>query len=169
VAATFDVNPQNRASTGRLKQFVLDTAVADVSGAAASLDPLAFGGGFGSSGTLQDSGANQNLSAHFTDGNDVYVAGTNTANSGVSGGTSGSANTSPQNLAFHKNAFMFASLPLVDVRGVHDATYTTDPDSGVSMRMIRDYDSTNDLILCRYDILFGFATCYGELAVRIWG
>ena len=38
---------------------------------------------------------------------------------------------------------------------------------GMSIRMIRDYDINQDRLITRLDILYGFATLYPELAVRM--
>ncbi len=40
---------------------------------------------------------------------------------------------------------------------------------GISMRFVRDYDVVNDLFVSRIDILYGVATYYPELAVRLLG
>ena len=38
---------------------------------------------------------------------------------------------------------------------------------GLSMRIVRAWDPTNDVFPCRMDVLYGTATYYGELACRL--
>ena len=38
---------------------------------------------------------------------------------------------------------------------------------GISIRIIRAYDVNNDVLPCRLDVLYGTATYYPELAVRL--
>ena len=70
-----------------------------------------------------------------------------------------------QDLQFHKDAFVFATADLEDVSkyGAWGARASSD---GISMRVARQYDITNDAVPCRIDVLFGFAGLYPELASR---
>jgi hypothetical protein len=43
----------------------------------------------------------------------------------------------------------------------------SDPDLGISMRMIRDYKIDTDVMPCRLDVLGGWKTLRAELASRI--
>uniref|UniRef100_A0A6M3K530 Putative capsid protein n=1 Tax=viral metagenome TaxID=1070528 RepID=A0A6M3K530_9ZZZZ len=72
----------------------------------------------------------------------------------------------PQNLAFHKNAFALAIVPLEKPDGQWGATETED---GYSIRVVKDYDIEKDEEIIRMDILYGVHCIYPELAVRIWG
>lgn len=74
---------------------------------------------------------------------------------------------SSQALAFHKDAFTFASadLPLPD--GVDMASRVSDDQLGISVRMIRQYQICDDVWPTRLDVLYGFAAVYPELACRI--
>jgi len=80
----------------------------------------------------------------------------------------GTANTAfPQNLAFHRNAFALVTVPLEMPDGVSfKARETYD---GLSMRVIKDYDITNDVEIIRLDILYGVDAIYPDLAARLWG
>ncbi|OPZ43705.1 MAG: P22 coat protein - gene protein 5 [Bacteroidetes bacterium ADurb.BinA104] len=45
----------------------------------------------------------------------------------------------------------------------------TDPDAGLSIRVVKQYDIDADEEIIRLDILYGVKTLYPELAVRLWG
>ena len=78
----------------------------------------------------------------------------------------GSASTDyNHNLAYHKDAFAFATADLVKPDGVDFCSRQVY--DGISMRVIRDYDINNDKFPCRLDILYGYQTIRPELACRI--
>jgi hypothetical protein len=78
----------------------------------------------------------------------------------------GTASTSHRtNLLYHKNAFTFATADLVMPNGVDfSAREVLD---GISMRVVRQYDITNDVIPCRIDVLYGYKTIRPEWAAKI--
>jgi len=45
----------------------------------------------------------------------------------------------------------------------------TDPEAGLSIRVVKQFDITNDKEVIRLDVLSGVKTLYPELAVRLWG
>ena len=49
------------------------------------------------------------------------------------------------------------------------AARATDEDTGLSIRIAKDYDITNDEILTRCDILYGVKALRPELATRLSG
>lgn len=149
-ANVFSVNPQSRASTGRLAQFVV-TGGSSVTG------------GFVDSGAtsltispaLTPSGAFQNCTASPA----------NTAAVTILGAASASYQC---NVAFHRDAFTFASVPLympAGGKGVIDAAQESY--KGMTMRVIEFYDGTNDNFVMRLDVLYGWAATYPELAVKL--
>jgi hypothetical protein len=79
-----------------------------------------------------------------------------------------SAVTGQRGLAFHEDAFTFASadLPLYGGLDMGDRI-SDDQDLKMSMRVIRDYDINLDRAPLRMDLLGGWATLYPQLAVRI--
>jgi hypothetical protein len=80
----------------------------------------------------------------------------------------GSANAIlEQHIAYHKDAFAFASADLIMPEGVHFAA--RENFEGVSMRIVRSYDINNDNFPCRLDVLYGYKTIRPELACRITG
>ena len=146
IAGVFAVNPQTKATLSALQQFVaLATATADGSGnMTISVSPSIVGPG----------SAFQNVSVLPTTGNLITVAGA----SGVA---------TQLSVAFHPDAFVFASADLDKPGGVDMASVATDPQTGLSVRLIRAYDVRTDQMITRFDILFGFGTLYEQLACRV--
>jgi hypothetical protein len=68
---------------------------------------------------------------------------------------------------FHKNAYTMACADLLVPEGVHFAGRQSDPDVGLSIRVVRQYTINNDAIPTRLDVLYGWAPLYPELACRI--
>jgi len=144
-AGVFAVNPQSRVSTGSLMQFVV---TADVAAAATSINI---------SPALTPSGQFQNVTASPANTATVTVFGTASA-----------AYTT--NMGFHKDAFALACVPMFlppSGRGVVAAEQESY--EGMSLRMIQFYDGTNDRFVSRFDVLYGWATPYPELAVKLAG
>ncbi len=79
-------------------------------------------------------------------------------------GTAGAGATYGTNLAFSRDAvaFVTADLPLPPKKDASRMEY-----KGISLRVIQDYDTVNDMFLTRADILFGSNVIRPELAVRI--
>lgn len=141
------VNPQSKQSTGSLMQFVV-TAAFSTDGAGA--------------GTIQFSpamvltGPYQNVDALPGSGADILPLAATGA-------------VSPSNLAYHRDAFVLGMADLQLPDGVDMAARASDPDAGLSLRIVRDYDINTDTWPCRVDVLYGWKTVYPELAVRVQG
>jgi hypothetical protein len=135
------VHPETKADTGVLQQFV---ATADYAGGAGSLSFAP---------AIYTSGGRQNVVAAGI-ANGVAVA--------KIGGASAIYKPS---LAFHKDAFAFATADLVMPQGVDFASRQVL--DGISMRIVRQYDINNDKFPCRLDVLYGYKTIRPELACRI--
>lgn len=153
IAGVYEVNPMSGDSTGVLKQFV---ALEDVdSGATTGPATIRIYPAGDSGPGLQASGAYKNCSALPADNAAITVL--------------GAASTQyPQNLAFQKGAFGLVVRPLQMPDGVWGQR-VTDPQSGLSIRVIKDYDIDNDKEILRMDILYGTKTLYPDLACRITG
>lgn len=151
-ANVYAVNPQNRQSTGQLRQFVV-TAAATASGGGAMTVTV--------SPALVFSGQGQTCTSTT-----ASVASTSTVT--ILTGTS--ALQTPQNLAFHRDAFTLASADLLlPASGVIEADRVKSKKLGMSLRMISFYDGFNDRLNTRFDVLYGWATLRPELAVRVLG
>jgi hypothetical protein len=146
IAGVYAINPQSRASTGRLMQFVVtaDTAVT-------------------TTGTLPI------YPAYIPSGQFATCTGTPANNAAVNilgSGAIGGAGYS-QNLAYHKDAFTLVTADLLLPTGVDMAERSNY--QGISMRMVRQYDINSDQFPVRFDVLYGWKTIYPELAVRVGG
>lgn len=147
VAGVFNVNPQNRQSTGVLKNFVVTGTTA----AAGSSWAVTF------SPSVVTSGPYQNVSGPMSTGAAVtWLTGTTAAQI-----------SSPNNLAFTRDAFGLVMVPMEIPQGVDFAARETY--RNISMRVIRAYDINNDVFPTRIDILYGDTVYYQELATRLGG
>lgn len=77
------------------------------------------------------------------------------------------ATTYPMNLGFHKNAFALVTVPLEMPDGA--AFKARENYNGLSIRVIKDYDITNDTDVIRLDVLYGVKAIYPDLACRLIG
>lgn len=135
------VHPESKTDTGNLQQFVLTAAA--LTGATT----------FVVSPTPVTSGATQNIVINSAGSSKTVVF-------------FGTASTAfPQSLAYHKNAFTFATADLIMPKGVDFAA--RDVQDGISMRIVRQYDITNDKFPCRIDVLYGYKTIRPQLACRM--
>ena len=134
------VHPETKVDTGTLQQFVV---TADYAGGAGSL---------AISPAIVVTGGRQNVVASPANGAAVAKIG-------------GASAVYRPSLAYHEDAFTFATADLVMPDGVDwKARETFD---GISMRMIRQYNINNDTFPCRLDVLYGYKTLRAQLAARI--
>jgi len=141
----FAVNPQNKQSTGALRQFTATTdGASDGSGnMTINISPA-----------IVISGPFQNVVASPASGATINV--------------NGAASTqSPQGLAFHKDAFALGCADLPLPGGVDMAARVSDKQLGLSLRLVRAYDINTDRFPTRIDVLYGWVTLYAELACRV--
>ena len=148
-AGCYAVNPQNRQSTGYLREFVVTAPVTSGSGAGAATIPISSNSGLG----VVTSGQFQNCTASPTNGGAVTVNGA-------------SATQSSRGLMFHKEAFCFASADLPRYEEVK-CDRVSDSEVGTSIRLISAYDINLDRRPTRSDVLYGYAAIYPEFACRI--
>jgi len=147
VAGVNQVNPMSGVSTGNLRRFAVTEAGADV----------------GADLTIKVTPTLSYVASGPYNNIDALPANT-AALSFV-----GTASTAyPQNLVFHPNAFALVTLPLEMPANVWGAR-ESDSDSGISIRVVKQYDIDADEEIIRLDILYGIKTLYPELAVRLWG
>lgn len=143
VADCFRVHPETKVSTGELQQFVVS---ADYVGGAGSLTFTP---------AIYTTTGRQNVTA----------GGMPTAKAIVKVGA-GASEYLTQSLAFHKNAFAFATVDLEDV-SQYGAWGSRQVYDGISMRIARQYDISNDTIPCRIDVLYGYKAIRPQLACRV--
>lgn len=154
IAGYYAVHPETKQAYSHLQQFVV---TADKTASGTTLASLAI------SPAIVTSGAYQNVSgAPGTDAAVIFKGGAEC------GGVAASANPSTvygQNILFHKDAFAFVSADLELPRGVDFAARRQQ--DGLSLRIVSDYNITNDVIPTRIDVLYGYKTIRPELAVRL--
>lgn len=146
--AVLAVNPQSRQSTGQFAQFVVTVPFSSDGSGNGSIQFSINGSG------IQSTGAYQNVNA---------LPGANAPINVL-----GAANTqTAQGLAFHPDAFTFATADLPLYGGLDMAARKSSKKVNLSIRAIRDYDINLDRAPIRLDLLGGWAALYPELAVRI--
>lgn len=147
LAGVFGVNPQNRQSTGVLRQFtVTAAATADGSGnAALSIFPA-----------INTSASNQQYQ--------TVTAGP--ANAAAVTWDIAASTQYSANLAYHKDAFTLATADLEDV-AQYGAWGARRMHKGISLRIARQYAIGTDTVPVRIDVLYGWAAVYPELACKI--
>lgn len=151
IGGVYAVNPLTKQSTGELKQFVVTADTNSITNEIASL-PI--------SPAIYSTGAKQNVNALPVDGAAVTLFGHATNYAGL---------IVPQNLVFHKDAFALGCADLVLPKGVHMAARASDKESGLSVRLVSQYDIVNDRMNSRLDILYGWKCLYPEFACRVVG
>jgi hypothetical protein len=135
------VHTETKADTGALQQFVV---TADYAGGAGSIAIAP---------AIVTSGGRQNVAASPTNGGAVTKVG-------------GASAVYRPSLAFHKDAFTFATVDLEDV-SKYGAWGAREQFDGISMRVARQYAINSDTIPCRIDVLYGYKTIRAQLAARI--
>lgn len=140
-ANVFAVNPSTLESTGVLRTFVI---TADYAGGAGNLQV---------SPAIRATGPEQNVTTLPADGADVAVLGA-AAQTGV-------------NLGFARDFVTFASVDMPLPPNKDASRATIGGPRGLSVRMIRDYDTPNDQFLNRVDILWGSAVLRPEFGVVV--
>ena len=142
IANVFRVHPETKETTAVEQQFVV---TADYVGGAGTVSispaimPASFGG-------------QQNVNVPPADNAQLTFVGAASTSYGLS-------------LAYHKDAFTFATADLVMPRGVDMAA--REVMDGISMRLVRDYNIGTDQIACRLDVLYGYKAVRPQLAGRL--
>lgn len=147
IAGVYAVNPLTKAVSTSLQQFV------------ATADGASDGSGnltLSISPAIVSSGPTQNVSALPAD---------NAALTFLQNVSTSTAN----NILYHKDAYVLGCADLEVPGGVDMSARATDPESGLSLRMVRQYDINNDKFITRMDILYGWKTVRPEFACKILG
>lgn len=145
----FAVHPETKVNTGKLQKFVVQTAVTLTTSATVYTVTVKPGLIYGTGNAYK---------------NCVISGPTNTDNVAVN--LIGNVSTAyGQNIACHKDAFVFATADLIDVSALGSWGSRQSMD-GISMRLVRQYNILDDSVPARFDVLYGFGGLYPELAVR---
>lgn len=151
------VNPITKADMGVPQQFVV---TADFSSDGSGNGSISISPPLYSSA----SGSLQNISGLPADGTAIVFTGD--ANSMGAVGTSA---ITAHNILMHKQAFALAYVPLQMPQGVDFSAVETDPDTGISIRLARQWDISTDKFKTRVDVMYGWAAARKEWACKILG
>ena len=139
IAGVNRVHPETKVDTGNLQQFVVTTSTA-ASATSLSFEP-----------EIIPTGARQNVTNSAADGQAITKSG-------------GASATHDISLGYAPDAFTFVTADLRMPRGLDFAA--REVMDGISMRIVSDYDITNDTFPTRIDVLYGFRTIRPQIAVR---
>lgn len=139
IAGVNRVHPETKADTGVLQTFVV-TADSGASATSLSISP-----------SITTSGGTQNVSGSPADNAAISKQG-------------GASATYDISLGYARDAFTFATADLRMPNGVDFAA--REVMDGISMRVVSDYDITNDKFPTRIDVLYGYKAQRPQLAVR---
>ncbi len=139
IAGVYAVQAQTKQMLGYLKQFTVTAAYAG-GGGTITISPA-----------IVTTGEYQNVSTGPATAAAITVFGT-------------SGQVWGENIAFTKDAFAaaFVDLPLPPKKDAARANF-----QGISLRLINDFDTVNDMFISRVDVIFGAAVLRPELAVRV--
>jgi hypothetical protein len=138
--AVQSVNPQSRQATGAAQWFV------------------ATGPGANSSGTItipiypEINTSGQFQTVNQVAANDIHI---------VFAGAS--AAVYRQGLAIHKDCITLVTAPLELPKGVHEAYYAGDDQTGIGVRIVTAYDIRTNEMITRFDVLYDVALLRPEL------
>ena len=151
IANVMPVNPQNRQIYGTKARYFVVQSDLTITGASTGSLTVAP--------AIITAGQFQNVSITATSATATVTP--------FSIGVSGTGTTSPRNILFHKNAFTCAMVDLELPAGVVFAGRASSKEAGISIRVVRQYTINNDQIPARFDVLFGWAPLYQELACQV--
>lgn len=158
IANVLAVNPATRQSVGHAKQFRITQDVT-ATGSTATIFISAGPPVFGIAGPGDQYQNVDSLPANLA------------ALTLFPGTSSPSGKTGINNIAMHRDAFALVGVPLYvpAVGGPVDMASTTrDPDTGLSISFIRQFDPIERRLVNRFDSLFGFGELYTDsCAVRV--
>lgn len=149
LSGVYAVHPESKANLGYLQRFVVQANVTLTTAAddyAVVVKPgMIYGSGNAYQNCVLSGVAN-------TDGLTVTRAGAASTAFG-------------QDLFLHKDAFVFATVDLEDM-SPYGANSTRAVSDSISLRFIQQYNISDDNVVGRFDVLWGFAGLYPELASR---
>ncbi len=151
IANVNDVDPETKASLGRLKQFVVTATISDTAGAISI--PIAPG--------IITGGAYQNVDSIPATGAAIYVFG----QTGTAAIAATSGQLIKQSLGWYRDAVVFANPPMLDLSPLVKMT-AAESFEGYNIRFAQQWDPSNDVLPARLDSIVGVVLAYPELAAR---
>lgn len=154
IAGYYAVHPETKQAYSHLQQFVV---TADKTASGTTIASLAI------APAIVTSGAYQNVSG--TPGADAVVIFKGGADCGGAAAAAGAGTSQGLGLIYHPDAFAFVTADLEDM-SQYGAWGSRKVIDGISMRIWRQGNITNDTVPTRIDVLYGYKTIRPELAVR---
>lgn len=147
IAGVFSINPLTRTATNKLQVFTVQTTVTSTALGAATVDVVP---------AINVTAPNQTVSAQAGNNAVVTWMGANGVATDV-------------NLAWHKDSMMVAFFDLdSDLPGA-EAGKARDPETGLTVRVAKQYNAETDEVVFRADTLYGWQMVRGSLACRVQG
>jgi hypothetical protein len=151
------VNPQSRAVVGQVnKQFVITQTITLTAGPdTINIQPAIEGP------AVYPGGLYQNVDALPASGAAITL---------FPGTVAPSGKTGSQNLALHRDAFALVGVKMANPTAVEMASQQRDPQTGISVAFVRQFDAVQRRMINRFDVLMGFGSLYSDsCAVRLLG
>ena len=144
LAGSNATNPMTRASYGKLRHYTVTAAATAVAGIVnLTIKPaITFSGAFAN----VDAQPAANAAVVFD-----AAAGTQ----------------SPQNLAWSPQALTWACVNQEQPGGVDTVYFATDPETGIQLRFVRQFEGRTNNFINRFDVLYAFGVPYPQGGVRI--
>lgn len=140
------VNPMTRQSYGKLRKFTVQADVTLVAGA----------GNLTISPAITFSGAFANVDAQPAANAPIVL-------------DQAASTTAMAGLAFSPQAYTWACINQEDPSETNAQCYfATDPESGIQLRFVRQFEGRTNNFINRFDVLYAFGTPYPQGAVRVW-
>lgn len=147
ISGVYAINPLTRAATNKLQVFTVQAAKTTSAGGAVTVDVLP---------SISVTAPNQTVSAQAADGATVTWMGANGVSTEV-------------NFAWHESAVLVAFCDLdTDLPGA-EASKMTDPESGITLRLVGQYENGTDEVVWRLDVLYGWQIVRPQHTCRIQG
>lgn len=149
LSGVYAVHGESKANYGRLQQFVVQASVTMTTATSTytvTVKPALI---YGSGNAFQN----------------VALSGVADTSALTVTRLGASATTFAQDIAFHRDAFAFASVDLEDM-SPYGANCTRAVSDNISIRFIQQYAVGSDTVAGRFDVLWGFAPLLPDLAVR---
>lgn len=147
LAGVYAINPLTRSATNKLQVFSVQADATTSAGGAVTLSILP---------SINVTSPNQTVSATAADGATLLWMGANGVSSEVS-------------IAWHKDAMLVAFMDLESDLAGATVGKATDPVTGLTVRVVEQYNVETDEVVRRVDVLYGFAVARGALMARVQG
>jgi len=147
VAGVYAINPLTRVATNKLQVFTVQTATTSSAGGAATVSVVP---------AINVTSPGQTVSAGAADSAAVLWMGAASASTEVA-------------LAWHKDGMYVAFFDLDSNLPGAEAGKATDPTTGMTVRVAKQYNAETDEVVFRADVLYGFSVVRGELMSRVQG